>query len=134
MNDPIIDDIAGTITDPDGRAEREAMAPFVGIIGNSTRAYAWLTLNIACQTTASTLINNGTELFIEIRVKQGQAIHRRTHRIALGLAGATVGLLPGTGVTWVALSTEETVKIEARLIDAADTPQGCNGPCQKNQA
>jgi phosphatidylserine/phosphatidylglycerophosphate/cardiolipin synthase-like enzyme len=125
MNDPIIDGIACTITDPDGRAKKEALAPFVGIIGNSIRAYARITLTVGCQATASTLINNGTDIFVEIRVQEGNGTFRRAHRIALEFAGQIVEPSPAAGDPWVGLSTEETVTIEARLLDAADAPQGC---------
>ena len=125
MNDPLIDGIACTIIDPDGRSEKEALAPFAGMFGNSTRAYARITLTVGCQTLVSDLINGGTAVFAEIRVTEGQAAPRRVHLVPLELSGTTVVPSPSVGELYVPLSTDETVEIETRVIDATGAPQGC---------
>jgi hypothetical protein len=126
MNDPIIDGLAGAIIDPDGRADKEALAPFAGIVGNSTRAYGRITLTIGCQAMASAEIGAGNDIFAEIRVTEGQTPQRRVHLIALQMSGTTVVPSSAVGEILVPLSTSAVTTIEARLIDSSDTPQNCS--------
>ena len=125
MNDPTIDAIACSVIDPDGREETEALAPFNAIATNAAQAYAKIILTVGCQALTSGLINGGVDLFAEIRITEGTGTPRTLHKVPLELLGNTVVTAPSFGETWVPVSTEVKVEIEARVIDIADVPRGC---------
>lgn len=125
INHPAVDGIACSVIDPDGREDKEALAPFVGIAANAAQAYLKLNLTVGCQTLTSGLITGGIDLFAEIRVTEGGATPRTLHRVALTLQGSMVVPSPAIGEIWVPVSTKAVTVIEARVIDAADMERGC---------
>jgi len=125
MNDPTIDGIACSVIDPDGRAKKEALAPFNFIATNAAQAYAKIILTVGCQALASSLINGGVTLFAEIRVIEGTSMPRTQHKVPLSLQGGTVVPAPSVGDLWVPISTDIKVEIEARVVDFAEVPRGC---------
>ncbi len=125
MNHSAIDGIACSVIDPDGREDKEAVAPFAGFVTNAAQAYRELTLTVGCQTLTEGLLSGGVDLFAEILVTEGAGMPRRVQRIELTLGGGTVVPSPAVGDIWVPISTQEVTVIEARVIDAADVERGC---------
>ena len=126
MNDPTIDGLACSIIDPDGRATKEPLAPFNFIATNAAQAYAKVILTVGCQALTSGLINGGVSLFAEIRITEGTGTPRTLHKVPLALQGGTVVPAPSVGDIWVPISTDTKVEIEARVVDFADVPRGCD--------
>jgi phosphatidylserine/phosphatidylglycerophosphate/cardiolipin synthase-like enzyme len=135
MNDPAIRGIGCAVIDPDGRAEREPLAPLAGFVASTKNAYARLNITVGCQALVTPLIGAGTPVFAEVRltrtVEDGEGNQSivgptRVQRIPLAMAGSTAVISPTAGEVVVPISTELPVTIEARVIDGADAPLGCS--------
>ena len=60
MNHPAVRGLGCAVIDPDGRAEREPLAPLAGFVASTRNAYAQLNVTLGCQALVTPLIAAGT--------------------------------------------------------------------------
>jgi hypothetical protein len=135
INHPAVRGLGCAVIDPDGRAEREPLAPLAGFVASTRNAYAQLNVSVGCQALVTPRITGGTAVFAEVRITRTVEDEEgtitvvgptRLLKLPLEMVGNVAEVAASAGDVVMPISADWPVTLEARVIDANDTALGCS--------